>query len=355
MILVIGHSRMAGTELQTFKLQSKLKEKGICTELWILERSGQLDQISSKESRIVNFPIFNESFHGKLFNFVKLVIQVGKNRNSIIQTQLVGPSILVYLATLFLPYPIIRIVGIRGRISRRNSAVEFITKKCIKSANGLIVNSPHLMEEISSRFAITNQAFAVIPNGVEPAYKIANTGIAPPRAVVLANFISYKGHKELIEIISRNAHQVKYTFFGQGPLESDLKQKIKEERMEEFIEIRHDSSSNFEFLSQFQFAVHPSETEGLSNAILEEIASGLPVIAFNVGGNSLLIENGENGFLIDDLNYYSFAEKIELLAENTKKRVQMGKKSLRKSKEFEWGICVDRHILFYNKCIADSR
>jgi glycosyltransferase involved in cell wall biosynthesis len=51
-------------------------------------------------------------------------------------------------------------------------------------------------------------------------------------------------------------------------------------------------------LARAGFAIHPSRTEGLSNAILEELAAGLPVVAMDVGGNSMLIDPGMNGYLL---------------------------------------------------------
>jgi sugar transferase (PEP-CTERM/EpsH1 system associated) len=56
--------------------------------------------------------------------------------------------------------------------------------------------------------------------------------------------------------------------------------------------------------------VLPSLGEGISNAILEAMACGLPVVAGNVGGNSELVEHGTTGFILDRQDASSYADTI---------------------------------------------
>jgi glycosyltransferase involved in cell wall biosynthesis len=58
---------------------------------------------------------------------------------------------------------------------------------------------------------------------------------------------------------------------------------------------RHDIAAIMRALDVF---VLPSKNEGISNTILEALASGLPVIATAVGGNLELVEDGVNGMLV---------------------------------------------------------
>ena len=65
--------------------------------------------------------------------------------------------------------------------------------------------------------------------------------------------------------------------------------------------------------------------EGCSNSILEYMASGLPVICSDSGGNRELVEDGKTGFIIPPLNAHVLAEKLIWLKENPSIATRMGK------------------------------
>ncbi len=55
----------------------------------------------------------------------------------------------------------------------------------------------------------------------------------------------------------------------------------------------------------------PSVSEGISNAAVEAMASGLPVIAFDIGGNREFIENNINGFIVNTRDSYQLSEALK--------------------------------------------
>jgi glycosyltransferase involved in cell wall biosynthesis len=55
----------------------------------------------------------------------------------------------------------------------------------------------------------------------------------------------------------------------------------------------------------------PSLAEGISNAVLEAMASGLPVVATRVGGNAELVDDGASGFLVASGEAAAMADRIE--------------------------------------------
>ncbi len=74
---------------------------------------------------------------------------------------------------------------------------------------------------------------------------------------------------------------------------------------------RHDVPACYRALDIF---VLPSLGEGISNTILEAMASGLPVIATDVGGNSELVVEGENGFLVPRRDAAAIVDRLECYA-----------------------------------------
>ena len=78
--------------------------------------------------------------------------------------------------------------------------------------------------------------------------------------------------------------------------------------------------------------------EPLARVHYEAMAAGLPIITSNRGGNPEVIEEGKNGYIVNDFeNPDAYAEKIINLLNNENKRKQMGKYGRSKvEKEFGW-------------------
>jgi glycosyltransferase involved in cell wall biosynthesis len=87
------------------------------------------------------------------------------------------------------------------------------------------------------------------------------------------------------------------------------------------------------YLDLLDLGVLSSRSEGLSNTILEYMASGLPVVATAVGGNPELIADGEGGFLVPPGDSTALAGKILLLLNDAELRNTMGKINRRVVKE----------------------
>lgn len=78
-------------------------------------------------------------------------------------------------------------------------------------------------------------------------------------------------------------------------------------------------------LSEADIFVQTSVTEGLSMAILEAMASALPVVATNVGGNGEIIDHGSTGYLVEPGNPKSVAGALTELIQDKPLRERMGK------------------------------
>ncbi len=93
--------------------------------------------------------------------------------------------------------------------------------------------------------------------------------------------------------IVRERSDVSFHVFGDGPMRPQLEAHYP------FIEF-HGSVTNLENrLQKLRLLAMPSRAEGLPMAALEAMASGLPVLASRVGGLPELIDDGQNGWLID--------------------------------------------------------
>ena len=83
-------------------------------------------------------------------------------------------------------------------------------------------------------------------------------------------------------------------------------------------------------LSAFDVFVLPSESEGMSNAILEAMAMKLPVVVTAVGGAPVVVEDGVSGFLVDYPDSSAMAERLGRLFADPGLRGRVGEAARRR-------------------------
>jgi glycosyltransferase involved in cell wall biosynthesis len=97
-------------------------------------------------------------------------------------------------------------------------------------------------------------------------------------------------------------------------------------------------------------------SEGLPTVILEAMASGLPVVATNVGGVAELVSHGVTGYVVPPRDARAFAEPIRLLASDPALRRALGEAGRERAVAL-WGIerSVDTHVHAYSLALSHSR
>lgn len=118
--------------------------------------------------------------------------------------------------------------------------------------------------------------------------------------VSVGRLVKIKGYDVLIEAFTNieSRKSIKLLLVGDGPERSKLEtEAFFGKRANDIIFIGHrdDVASILPLCDCF---VLPSHSEGLSCSIIEAMASGKPVIATNVGGNSELVRHGQSGFIL---------------------------------------------------------
>ena len=115
-----------------------------------------------------------------------------------------------------------------------------------------------------------------------------------------ARMVPVKRHRDLIDAFARVARvhsQASLILIGRGPLEANLRDQVARQDLTDRVIFHGEERDMASLLPLLDAFVLTSSSEGLSNAILEAMACGLPSIATAVGGNTELVEPGLTGFL----------------------------------------------------------
>ena len=103
---------------------------------------------------------------------------------------------------------------------------------------------------------------------------------------------------------------------GKGPLQAELEQQCAKMSLKDRVHFHYTVENTHDIISLFDIGVLASESEGLSNVLIEYALAGVPSVAFDTGGNPEVIADGETGYVVENGKNADMAEKIETLLEN---------------------------------------
>jgi len=105
---------------------------------------------------------------------------------------------------------------------------------------------------------------------------------------------------------------------------AELKQLVSEAGLEGKFHFAGGVEDLPQFLREVDLFVMPSRSEGFSNAIIEAMAAGLPVVATDVGGNAEAVQNGVTGRIVPPCDVNALAAAMREILENPKRAQTMG-------------------------------
>jgi len=118
---------------------------------------------------------------------------------------------------------------------------------------------------------------------------------------------------------------LEFLIVGDGPLRPGLENMAAEIGLKDrvmFAGERHDIPN---VLQSMDISVQISSSESLSNVILESMAAGVPVVAYNVGGNPELIRDGETGHLVSLNDEHELLRTLQRLLADSELRSKFGR------------------------------
>src|SRR3989344_1232997 len=202
----------------------------------------------------------------------------------------------------------------------------------ISKADFVTVISNYLKEYIER--VSKNKKIFLMPNGVDlqkfkiqnpksptedlgPSLRDSRVKINEKIIITVSRLVEKNGVEDLIDAfnILNSRFQIsdlELVVIGGGPLERNLKSKVRSLKLEDKVKFIGKISSDEvpKYLAQADVFVRPSLSEGLGTAFLEAMAAGLPIVATSVGGIPDFLTEGETGLFCKVSDPEDIAEKI---------------------------------------------
>jgi L-malate glycosyltransferase len=162
-----------------------------------------------------------------------------------------------------------------------------------------------------------------------------------------------KGHPVLISAaaeIVKSHPEVQFLLVGDGPKRRDYEAMVEADGLKQHFLFLGRRSDIPEILVSCDIAVLPSLAEGLPNAVLEYLASGLPVVATALGGNLEVVQDGVSGLLIPPNDSDALTSALKRLLSDPAFAEQLGNAG---QKEVQTKFSFDRLVSQVDVLYAD--
>ncbi|MCC2640831.1 MAG: hypothetical protein K0S45_1244 [Nitrospira sp.] len=202
----------------------------------------------------------------------------------------------------------------------------------------------------------------IIPNGVDTTL-FAPVPAEPRRTltiVCVARLIERKGQHHLLEAFAglraNSARSLKLTFVGTGDAEPRLRELADKLQVGDAVTFKGFRSREEMPLvyREADVFVLPSQQEGMSIALLEAMAAGLPVIVTDTGGTAELVTKGLNGEIVPWGDVPALTEALRDIMSDEARRRKMGMESRSRAMGFGWPVLAAGYLELCDRVVAQS-
>ena len=253
---------------------------------------------------------------------------------------------------------------VANRLMRHLAKLE---KQTAQNASLIVTISNYSRRKIVENYGIGDDKVRIVPNGVDtekfkptsnPAETRKKLGLGSEHCVLfVGSLIARKGLPLLVEAakkVVKDQSDTKFLLVGDGPLKGQLDISLKKLNL----------SGSFVFLNKVKeetlpaiynsadVFVLPSIQEGQGIVLLEAQASGLPVVAFDIGGVNEAVRNGETGLLVERGSTDVLADALIKVISDDALRARMGSSGRRfVSENLTWKLCTDKMLNVYHEVL----
>ena len=249
-----------------------------------------------------------------------------------------------------------------------------IRNKILKNARCFIAISSEVTKELLTCGVNLNK-IRTIPNSVDTD-KFCPVSLGKKRElrhklgipledkiiIFTGRLVSYKGLPLLLSVwqeIQSKHNNVTLLLVGSGGLdihncEEQLKEFVEKNGLQSSVEFTGDVKNVHEYLQASDIFVFPTENEAFGISLIEAMACGLPAISTCVGGVKDILQNQQNGIVVNPGDFKQLYDSLDKLISDTFLSVKLGKAGLKTAKEkYSTDIVIRRYIkLFENAANA---
>ncbi len=293
-----------------------------------------------------------------------------RNKVDIVQTYFFDANVVGVIAAQLARVPVI-IASRRDMGYWYNAKLRLVSRVLSKFTTRVLANSRAVREAVANSERILRSKIDVIHNGVETDEGIDRGEVLkqrrklgiPEAEMIIGTTSNLNRRVKRVDIfikaarfVAEGKENVSFVIIGDGHLRSELEALSRSLGLERKIVFAGQKDNVRPYLAMFDIGVLTSDSEGFSNAILEYLALGIPVVATDVGGNRELIAGRDVGFLVPPSDPLALSESILDLLNDEKKRKYFSSKARSiVDKEFSWDAKIKEMENYYVRLLSIKR
>lgn len=277
---------------------------------------------------------------------------------SIVQTYFQDSTLFAGIAAWLARVPV-RIVCFRDLGFWQNPQQNHALKIVYSLMTGCICNADIIKVYFHQAFGVSSSKIKVIRNGLDTSKAALIVEAQSVNDIVIVGNMTRQVKRidlfiAAAAIVAKEYPEIRWHILGDGRLRPELEKMAYDLGLSAgsiiFAGRRADVTA---YLENMDIGVLCSDSEGLSNALLEYMLAGLPVVATDVGGNPELLIDGKTGLLVPSDNKKALANALISIIKDKALRQQLAKSGQNKVKqEYSWQGSVERYESYYQEALT---